>query len=231
MAPMFCHAMRRDTYERVRALDEEFAVGMFEDDDYAMRVRAMGGAVMCADDVFVHHFGGASFGTLVSSGEHARIFSLNRQRFEKKWGVTWQPHARRDRTQHERANQELQRVVRSSVPAGSVVAVISKGDDQLLDFGSGVTGWHFPRSDHGGYAGHYPADSAEATGHLEALRCAGAQYLLVPSTASWWMEHYADFARHLYARYVCRSEPESNFKLFELTSERANDALVYQAVR
>ena len=33
MLAMFCVAMRRDVWERVGALDEQFGVGMFEDDD------------------------------------------------------------------------------------------------------------------------------------------------------------------------------------------------------
>jgi hypothetical protein len=38
--------------------------------------------------------------------------------------------------------------------------------------------------------------------HLEELRGKGAQYLLVPSTSAWWLDHYEGFARHLRDR--CR---------------------------
>jgi GT2 family glycosyltransferase len=218
MAAMFCHAMTRETYERVGQLDEQFAVGMFEDDDYAMRVRAAGLKVTCAEDVFVHHFGGASFGNLIAGGEHGRIFRANRRRFEQKWGVTWQGHARRDRSAYERVNEQLRHAVRSSVPADSIIAVVSKGDEQLVDLGDELLGWHFPRGADGGYAGHYPADCAEATAHLESLRAAGAQYLLLPSSATWWLEHYPDFARHLYARYACERGDELDYRLFHLDS-------------
>jgi glycosyltransferase involved in cell wall biosynthesis len=51
------------------------------------------------------------------------------------------------------------------------------------------------------YAGYYPHGSYEAIAQLEGLRVKGAQYLLFPQTAFWWIEHYPEFARHLESRY------------------------------
>jgi hypothetical protein len=62
----------------------------------------------------------------------------------------------------------------AGLPAGSVVAVASKGDDGLVRF-DGRTGWHFPQTPAGVYAGHHPAEDAVA-GHLEDLRRRGARY-------------------------------------------------------
>jgi GT2 family glycosyltransferase/glycosyltransferase involved in cell wall biosynthesis/2-polyprenyl-3-methyl-5-hydroxy-6-metoxy-1,4-benzoquinol methylase len=89
---MYCLAMRRDVYEKVGPLDERFHVGMFEDDDYAMRARQAGYRVVCTENAFVHHFGEASFNKLKQSGEYQRLFEANRRRFEEKWGVPWEPH-------------------------------------------------------------------------------------------------------------------------------------------
>jgi GT2 family glycosyltransferase/glycosyltransferase involved in cell wall biosynthesis len=92
MLAMFCVALRRETFEEVGSLDEQFGVGMFEDDDYSMRVRAKGYRVVCAADVFVHHFGQAAFAKLIESGQYDGIFERNRKLYEAKWQVKWVPH-------------------------------------------------------------------------------------------------------------------------------------------
>ncbi|HYG35119.1 MAG TPA: glycosyltransferase family 2 protein, partial [Clostridia bacterium] len=95
MLAMFCVAFRRDVLVKVGMLDERFEIGMFEDDDYALRVRQAGYRVVCVEDVFVHHFGQGSIGELCLAGEYDQILDTNRRRFEEKWGLTWQPHGRR----------------------------------------------------------------------------------------------------------------------------------------
>jgi hypothetical protein len=61
--------------------------------------------------------------------------------------------------------------------------------------------WHFPQTEDGVYAGHHPADSAEAIAHLESLRAKGAGYLLIPKPAFWWLEYYSQFKDHLERQY------------------------------
>jgi GT2 family glycosyltransferase len=92
MLAMFCVAFRRDTYEKVGRLDEQFGIGMFEDDDYSLRVKKSDLRVVCAADVFVHHFGQAAFKELIPSGAYDELFTENRRRFESKWNVRWIPH-------------------------------------------------------------------------------------------------------------------------------------------
>ena len=94
VAAMYCVGMRRDTFEKVGPLDERFGVGMFEDDDYSHRVRLAGLRVVCAEDVFVHHFGQASFRKL-GPLEYQELLDRNRRLYEEKWGRPWQPHRSR----------------------------------------------------------------------------------------------------------------------------------------
>jgi GT2 family glycosyltransferase len=193
---MFCLAVRRDAYERIGPLDERFEVGLLEDDDYARRAHDADYRTVCAEDAFVHHFGQASFGALVPTGEYGRILAANRLRFEAKWGEPWKPYGRRVSESYAECADGVRRAVSDQVPRGAVVAVVSRGDDGLLRF-DGATGWHFPQADDGTYAGHYPADSDDAVAQLERLRSRGAQYLVMPATAAWWLDHYAGFAEFL----------------------------------
>ncbi len=102
---------------------------------------------------------------------------------------------------------DIHAVVDERVPEGAIVLVISRGDEEALDLG-GRRAWHFPQEGDGTYAGSYPRDSEEAVAHLERLRERGAQYLLVPGTSAWWLEHYEGFARHLRQRYRPLTERE-----------------------
>lgn len=104
MLAMFCVALRRDVLERVGWLDEQFGIGMFEDDDYSRRVREAGLRCVCAQDAFVHHHGQAAFKKLIATGDYQRLWDKNQAYFESKWG-TWVPHASRTAamTGHEHA--------------------------------------------------------------------------------------------------------------------------------
>jgi len=96
-------------------------------------------------------------------------------------------------------------LVRSSVPEGSTVIVVSKGDEELLDIET-RSAWHFPQRTDGTYAGYYPFDSASAISHLEELRRKGGEYLGLPASAMWWLEHYEEFRQHLEKRHRTISE-------------------------
>jgi hypothetical protein len=86
--------------------------------------------------------------------------------------------------------------VAAAVPPGASVLVVSKGDAALLGM-PGFSTAHFPQGQGGDYAGHHPADSEAATAELECLRREGAEYLVIPATARWWLDYYAGFATHL----------------------------------
>lgn len=91
----FCVAMRRAVFDEIGPLDERFGVGMFEDDDYAMRLRERDYQLLCAEDVYVHHSGGKSFLKLETL-YYWRLFHSNREKFEEKWSIKWRPHFHRN---------------------------------------------------------------------------------------------------------------------------------------
>lgn len=101
----------------------------------------------------------------------------------------------------------IARFVASAVPSGSPVLVVSKGDDDIVNF-DGIEGWHFPRAADGSYAGFYPADDNHAVTLLKEQRRLGANHLVVPESASWWLDHYKRFAEYLAtnSRSVVREE-------------------------
>lgn len=92
MPMMFCTAFRRQILEQIGSLDERFEIGMFEDEDYSLRVQAAGYQVAWAPDVYVHHAYHASIGKLLPSGRYTALFNANQQRFEEKWGICWERH-------------------------------------------------------------------------------------------------------------------------------------------
>jgi hypothetical protein len=184
-------------------LDTRFQIGLFEDDDLSMRVRAAGYRVACAEDVFVHHFGQASIGRLGPTGQYGALFHATRQRWEEKWQTPWTPYVKRTRPDYDALVAAVRQLVHDVTPPGATVLVLSKGDDQLLRFAD-RRGWHFPQGEDGGYAGHYPADSDACIAELERLRQRGADFLLIPETARWWLQHYTRFAEHLMKHYTVR---------------------------
>jgi hypothetical protein len=94
----------------------------------------------------------------------------------------------------------IRRVVEAEIPQDSRVLVVSRGDNQLVEFDE-RDGVHFPQMEDGRYAGHHPADDKEAIQRLEALRDKGCRYLLFPQTAFWWLDYYKDLESHLQSQH------------------------------
>jgi glycosyltransferase involved in cell wall biosynthesis len=124
----------------------------------------------------------------------------------------------RQSVDYPRLVRRLKQTVQAAVPAGSAVMVVSRGDSELVQL-DGLRGWHFPQTADGGYAGYYPRTSADAIAHLEALRSRGGRYLVLPSTAFWWLEFYGEFRQHLDTRYHPVARDESCI-IYDLGGER-----------
>jgi GT2 family glycosyltransferase len=193
---MFCVAFRRELLETVGVLDERFEIGSFEDEDYAVRVRAAGLRVVCAEDVFVHHFGQASLGRLAADGSYGAVFHENRTRFEEKWGVEWQPYDRRPNDEYALLVERVRTAVCDALPSDARVLVVTKGDDALLELGQCLAA-HFPAGSDGAWAGYHPADSAAAIAELDLRTLDGPRYLVLPHTSAWWLDHYVELREYL----------------------------------
>ena len=95
MLAMYCIVLRKQVLDTTGFMDENYHVGMFEDDDFALRMKQAGYRMAVALDVFIHHDSKSSF-KLISQQKYKRIFSENRDYFEKKWSTTWQAHVSTD---------------------------------------------------------------------------------------------------------------------------------------
>ena len=114
--------------------------------------------------------------------------------------------------------QMLRRIrdaVRATLPADASVAILSKGDDDLLKL-YGRRGLHFPQDRLGRYAGFYPSNDLSAIVQLETIRSRGADFLLIPSMAFWWLDRYAGFRRHLERRYRLLHRDEETCAIYAL---------------
>ena len=133
-----------------------------------------------------------------------RVAELIRERLEaiairRQW-PTFQQEIKTHYRRYRQLPDRIRDLVRTALPPEATVLVVSKGDSELLNL-DGRQAWYFPQQQDGAYAGYYPADSAVAIDLLEKLRVRGAKFLLFPSTAFCWLEHYSLFRQHLESRY------------------------------
>ena len=94
MVPLLCAALPRPIWDEIGELDERYGMGMFEDDDYCVRVVNAGYKIVTAEDCFIHHFGSGSFRKMPTD-EAVGLFERNRAYFESKWKMTWEMHRSR----------------------------------------------------------------------------------------------------------------------------------------
>jgi hypothetical protein len=97
---------------------------------------------------------------------------------------------------YEQLVDRVRALVPEAVPAGGSVLLVSRGDGRLLNVPGRRVG-HFPQTPSGLYAGHHPADGADALRQLLRLRAAGAGYLVFPETSRWWLDYYDDLREWL----------------------------------
>lgn len=86
--------IRRDVFEEVGPLDEQFSPAWFEDVDYCRRLAMHGKEIYVVPDAAVRHFGGASLEHL-SFGGFIDVWYRNMWRYARKWMPRGQAEALR----------------------------------------------------------------------------------------------------------------------------------------
>lgn len=75
--------IKKEVIEQIGGFDLRFRIGNFDDDDYCLRAWIAGYKVWVCNDVFIHHFGQATF----SQMDYKGIIAENWQKFKEKWHI------------------------------------------------------------------------------------------------------------------------------------------------
>jgi glycosyltransferase involved in cell wall biosynthesis len=161
----FCLLMKREVYEAIGGLDERFGLGLFDDDDLAIRARQAGFELAVAHDLFIHHFGGRTFaGNRV---DRATLFGENERRFAARWGSLapqgervllrhWTEHTRHGREHPStggRVGQPFQADTVQAAPAGEEDGVRLDPPKGGLTYAPGPAGTRICGRSEGGTGG------------------------------------------------------------------------------
>lgn len=84
----FCVAIKRQAWDKTGALDTQYGLGMFEDDDYCERIKREGYKLVIVEDAFVYHHGSATIQKL-STPAYESLWNRNKAYYEQKWGKEW----------------------------------------------------------------------------------------------------------------------------------------------
>jgi hypothetical protein len=103
----------------------------------------------------------------------------------------------------------------SILPEHTTAGVVSSGDAATLNLPPREM-WHFPRTPSGGYAGHAPADTADALDQLARLRGQGLEFLVIPRETP-WLTHYPGFVERVEERHRCVARQRYLCSVYDLT--------------
>ncbi|WP_333804622.1 glycosyltransferase [Sulfurospirillum sp.] len=84
----FCVAIKRNVIDTIGLLDEQFGIGMFEDDDYCLRSIQAGFKNVFVEGCFIYHKGSVSFKKLATE-KYQALFQKNKAYFLSKHHVDW----------------------------------------------------------------------------------------------------------------------------------------------
>jgi len=79
----FAMMINRRLYDAIGGFDENFVGGNYEDDDYCLRASKAGFKIVVAENVFMHHYGSATFKS--NKINYEKSIEMNKEIFKKKW--------------------------------------------------------------------------------------------------------------------------------------------------
>jgi GT2 family glycosyltransferase/glycosyltransferase involved in cell wall biosynthesis/Flp pilus assembly protein TadD len=79
----FAILTRKALFDELGGLDESFGSGNYEDDDFCLRAREKGYAIMVDESTYIHHFGSRSF--TENQIDYGASLKKNEQLFRTKW--------------------------------------------------------------------------------------------------------------------------------------------------
>ena len=121
----FCMLFRRSLYETIGPLEAEFGSGNFEDDDFCLRASLEGFGNLIAADVFIHHFGSASF--LGNKIDYAGAMAKNREIFNRKWSAPITDQAFARKIQRLKTREKAQLLWERGEPDKAVSVILEEG--------------------------------------------------------------------------------------------------------
>lgn len=77
----FCMLIKKEVINKIGFFDTNYGLGCFEDYDFCKRAKEAGFKLIYAKDVFIHHYGNASFTREIIIRQHQK----NSKYFKKKW--------------------------------------------------------------------------------------------------------------------------------------------------
>jgi hypothetical protein len=114
---------------------------------------------------------------------------------------------------------KVRQFVEMHVPSGAHMLVTTHGDEAMLLLGDRATE-SFPRSTLGVLGDYTDMQGDEAIIQLESRRNAGAEFLLVPSSALPWLATHPKLERHLEERYAVVARERGIGTIYALASQQ-----------
>lgn len=84
-----CFMVRRQVFEEIGYLDENFRIGQFEDVDFFRRAKTAGFKLGITGRSFIHHFGSITQNSIRKSKAVNPYEAINRAYYREKWNLNW----------------------------------------------------------------------------------------------------------------------------------------------